>query len=276
VFAGIPELRIGTSSWSERDWVGPFYPAGMRPERFIEHYSTRYDTVEIDATFYRAPSPRQVRAWRERTPEGFLFSAKTPRSITHEKMLEGAEAEMRDFVETLSGLESRLGPILLQFPYFNRQAFPGPGPFFDRLDRFLGSLPTGPRYVVEVRNRSWVGKQLQEICVARRVALAWVEQAWMPGARDWPRITGGPSTDFAYVRWLGDHKAIEQVTQRWDRPVLDRSAVIEDWAAVICELIPRVHTVFGYFNNHFAGHAPASVDLFRERIESVASRAPRE
>jgi uncharacterized protein YecE (DUF72 family) len=267
VFAGDARLRIGTSSWSSKDWVGPFYPTGTRPERFIEHYSSVYDTVEVDSTFYRPPSNTQIRAWRSRTPDGFLFSLKTPRIITHDKVLVDAVDDMRRFVDTVSGLRERLGPILLQFPYFNRRGFPAPEQFFDRLERFLDVLPEHARYVVEVRNRAWVGRRLQQLCGERRVAVAWVEQAWMPTARQWPELTGGPSTDFGYVRWLGDHKAIEKLTNRWDRLVLDRSAVLDAWTDVMLGLRSDSRYVFGYFNNHFAGHAPASVEQFRRRME---------
>ena len=93
MFAGDSNLHIGTSSWSSKDWVGPFYPTGTRPEHFIEYYATVYDAVEIDATFYRMPTVRNVDAWRRRTPSGFTFAVKTPRIITHEKCLIDAEDE---------------------------------------------------------------------------------------------------------------------------------------------------------------------------------------
>ena len=259
-------LRIGTSSWSSTDWVGPFYPPGTRPERFIEHYASVYDTVEIDATFYRPPTKAQVRLWRQRTPAGFQFAMKTPRVVTHEQVLVDAMPQMRAFVEVASELECRLGPILLQFPYFNRRAFACADEFFERLDRFLDGLPAGPRYAVEVRNRAWVGAQLNEICRTHRVALVWVEQAWMPAAAQWRPLTEGASTDFAYLRWLGDRKAIEKITRTWAKPVIDQDRVIEDWVEVIEQLMFETKTIYGFFNNHFAGHAPASVEQLKRRL----------
>jgi uncharacterized protein YecE (DUF72 family) len=266
VFVGDRQLRIGTSSWSSKDWVGPFYPPGTRPEHFIEHYSSVYDTVELDATFYRVPTRAQVRAWRHRTPDGFQFAVKTPRTITHEKVLQDAEGDMSEFVDVVSELGDRLGPILLQFPYFNRKTFASAEPFWERLDGFLERLPSGPRYAVEVRNRAWVGREAQAICSRHAVALAWVEQAWMPPARKWPELTGGPSTDFSYIRWLGDHKAIEKITKSWKETVLDRSPIISDWADVLNEVRHRVRIIYGFFNNHFAGHAPASVEELRKQL----------
>ena len=262
MFQGDAGLRIGTSSWSERDWVGVFYPKGTPPAKYIQHYSTVYDTVEIDATFYRMPSESMVDAWRDRTPDGFQFAAKVPRIVTHEKVLEGALGDMILFVETMQRLGDKLGPLLLQFPYFNKKAFPGPEPFFDRLERFLELLPPGPRYAVELRNKAWVVPLAHEICARHGAALAWVEQAWMPSARDWPKRLGGPSADFAYVRFLGDHKEIEKVTDRWDRLVLDPAPSLANWVPVMRDLRTAGVDVYGFFNNHFAGHAPATIDIF--------------
>lgn len=264
MFAGDSGLRIGTSSWSSRDWVGPFYPPGTAPNQFISHYATVYDTVEIDATFYAPPNETQVRAWRDRTPEGFVFAAKVPRIITHQKRLQGAEADVHSFLEAMAELGDRLGPLLFQFPYFNRQAFPGPGPFFERLDEFLGKLPAGFRYAVELRNRHWVGRDLQNLCARHEVALVWSQQAWMPLAREWMQRTGGPSAPFAYIRWLGDHKAIEEITKTWEKTVVDRRAEMQSWVPVVRGLRAAGADVFGFFNNHYSGHAPSAVELFRE------------
>jgi uncharacterized protein YecE (DUF72 family) len=81
----IPNLRLGTSSWSSEDWVGTFYPPGTPPADFLPEYAKHFDTVEVDSTFYRSPSRSMVKNWRERTPPGFVFAAKVPQVITHEK-----------------------------------------------------------------------------------------------------------------------------------------------------------------------------------------------
>ncbi len=119
-------MRIGTSSWSSKDWSGVFYPENLKSAEFIGHYASVYDAVEIDASFYRMPTLTNVRAWRDRTPEGFLFAAKTPRIITHDKQLVNASEDMFEFVSIMSELGPKLGPLLLQFPYFNRKAFASP------------------------------------------------------------------------------------------------------------------------------------------------------
>lgn len=263
MFARDPELRIGTSSWSSKDWVGPFYPPGTRPERFIEHYATRFDTVEIDATFYRMPTSRNVSAWRSRTPDGFRFAVKTPRSITHDKVLVDADDEMRIFLDIIAGLGERLGPILLQFPYFNKKAFACPAPFLDRLDTFLAKLPKELPFAVEVRNKPWVSPALA-LCKQHRVALAFIEQAWMPKAHEWGKRLDELPTSFAYVRWLGDHKAIEELTSTWNKLVIDKTDILKSWAGVIRGIREKNVKVFGFFNNHFAGYGPGSIEMFEE------------
>ncbi|MBN2525345.1 MAG: DUF72 domain-containing protein [Deltaproteobacteria bacterium] len=262
-------LRLGTSSWSTRDWIGPFYPEGTRSEAFIEYYATQFNTVEIDATFYRMPTQKNVDSWARRTPDGFQFTAKTPQLITHEKVLVDALDDMRFFLDAIGRLGDKLGAVLLQFPYFNKQAFASPTPFLERLDTFLGRLPKEIRYVVEVRNKWWVKKALQTLLQQHQVALAWVEQAWMPNAPEWFPKTGGPSTDFAYIRFLGDHKAMDEITTTFDKTVVDRTDVLNEWVPVVKSLLDRDIQVYGFFNNHFAGHAPDSIRQFSKMLNET-------
>ena len=137
MFEGDSGVRMGTSSWSEKSWVGSFYPEETAPADFLKHYSLRYDTVEIDSTYYATPRDSTVKNWRTRTPDQFLFTAKVPREITHERVLVEARESMEIFVETMQWLGEKLGPLLLQFPYFNRNTFSGPAPFLKRLEQFL-------------------------------------------------------------------------------------------------------------------------------------------
>src|SRR5258705_11356729 len=100
----------------------------MPPSDSLRHYAARFDTVEVDATFYRIPSERMVDAWRERTPPGFLFTAKVPQVITHEKLLQGCAAEMEKFLKVMGRLGPKLGPLLFQFRHFRKSEFPSPDP----------------------------------------------------------------------------------------------------------------------------------------------------
>ena len=259
-----PSLRIGASSWSAPSWEGVFYPRGTLPADYLPHYAIEFDTVEVDSTFYRVPSTRMVDAWRERTPGSFLFAAKVPQVITHEKMLEGCGEEMAEFLQVMGRLGEKLGPLLFQFRYFKKSEFPEPGPFIDRLEKFLPSLPGGYRFAVEVRNKNFVTPRLLELLRKHRVALALIDHPWFHRIDSLMDREGILTADFVYVRWLGDRYKIEEQTKRWDRLILDRNREMGSWIPAIRRMLEENRTVYGYFNNHYAGYAVGSIRLFRE------------
>jgi len=112
----VPEhpILIGCSGWSYPDWEGPFYPAGMAAGDYLEWYADRFPIVEVDSTFYRPPTPRMVRGWRDRTPDGFKFALKVPQAITHQKQLRDCAEEVDGFVSSIEPLGSKLYCALLQ------------------------------------------------------------------------------------------------------------------------------------------------------------------
>ena len=157
-------ILIGCSGWSYPDWEGPFYPPGPDAGDYLEYYADRFPAVEVDSTFYRPPTARMVRSWRDRTPEGFRFALKVPRVITHEKMLKGCDEEVDGFLSSIEPLGPKLGCALLQMGYFNRSAFGTLEAFLDVLDAFLGRWPTRRvPLAVEVRNARWVGPELAAV-----------------------------------------------------------------------------------------------------------------
>ena len=147
-------LRLGTSAFTAAGWAGSFYPSELKPAEYLSFYARHFDAVEVDSTFYRIPSASMVTNWYERTPKGFLFAAKVPLAITHEKVLYDSDSEMRTFLSTMELLEEKLGPLLLQFPYFNKKAFPSVKDFLGRLKPFLAKLPKGQWFAVEARNKN--------------------------------------------------------------------------------------------------------------------------
>lgn len=270
-------LRIGTSSFSENDWIGNFYPDKTRPAEFLAYYSRKYNTVEIDATYYAIPASRIVERWANVTPDNFLISAKFPRSIVHggEKaqpnprvvLLPKATYDQRDwFLERMSLLGGKLGPLVLQFPYFSRKVFPDKFEFIDRLDKFLTDLTSDFRYAVEIRNLSWLNSEFAELLRRYDVALVLVDQAWMPHGDEVERLFDPVTTDFAYIRLLGDRKEIEAITQKWDKEVMDREDRLTRWADLAVTLLEREIELLIYANNHYAGHAPTTADRLQELI----------
>lgn len=243
------KLLLGTQGFAFNDWVGPFYPEGTPKKGFLEAYAHHFPTVEIDSTFYGVPRDTTVQGWADRTPEEFLFSAKFPRLITHDKKLARARGDAEHFVNTMRGLGHKLAVLTLQFAYdFTPD-------YFGSLDEFLQNLPNGPRYAVEVRNRKWLNSDFEEMLSNHNVALVLQDLHYMPKL-DW--ITA----DFTVIRWLGRRKDIEV----FDRIQIDRAENLSNWSEKVHDFMERGFDIYGYFNNHFAGHSPASVRQFAEMV----------
>jgi uncharacterized protein YecE (DUF72 family) len=249
-------LYLGTQGFAFEDWVGSFYPPGTPKAAFLETYAGQFSTVEIDSTFYAVPRASVVEGWRRRTPEGFRFAAKFPKSITHEMKLKGALPEAQRFVETMQSLGDKLGVLTLQFAYdFGPEAF-------GELDAFLGALPPGPRYAVEVRNRKWLTPALGEMLSTHGAALVLQDLFYMP-RMDWT------TADFTVIRWLGRRSDISQ----FDRLQIDRTKELATWAQRVRQFLEEGLDLYGYFNNHFAGHSPASVRQFLEILDRTSPAA---
>jgi len=257
-------IRVGTSAFTAAGWPGSFYPEELKPADYLSFYAQHFDTVEVDSTFYRIPSAQTVRGWYEKTPEGFLFAAKIPQEITHEKVLEDCDATLKAYLRTMDALAEKLGPLLFQFPYFNRQAFASAEDFLARLVAFLKKLPKGYKFVVEVRNKNWLTPKLADALRERGIALALVDHPWLPRPGELLARLDPVTADFAYVRWLGDRKGIEERTKSWDKLIVDRRRELGEWASVCWKFTGRGIPVFAYANNHYAGHAPATVRQFLE------------
>ena len=243
-----PGLYLGTSGWSYADWNGSLYPEGLPAGARLAEYAKHYATVEIDSTFYGTPKRQTVRKWREIVPSGFLFAAKFPQEITHEKNLVGCEELAEDFVRTMEELGDRLGPLLLQLP----PSFTVEG--MDVLERFLEKLPEGFRYAVEVRDRSWVGPELPALLREHGAALTLVDYPRMPRMEEAP-------ADFAYVRWLGNRR---EFPSGHTHPKKDRSKDLQWWSSVVDRFLAEEKTVFAYANNHYQNHSPSTLGQFLE------------
>lgn len=246
-------LWLGTQGFAFDDWVGPFYPPGTPKTAYLETYARAFSTVEIDSTFYATPRASVVEGWAQRTPDGFRFSAKFPKLITHDKKLEGAGGDAEAFVRTMQRLGDKLGVLTLQFAYdFTPDLLP-------RLEAFLRDLPRGPRYAVEVRNRKWLTPDLGEMLSGSGVALVLQDLYYMP-KMTW--TTAG----FTVIRWLGRRSDIET----FGRIQIDRTEELNGWAGRVRRFLDDGIDVWGYFNNHFAGHSPASLRQFAAILNQVS------
>ena len=258
------EIRIGTSAFTAAGWRGTFYSDSLPEREYLSYYATKFDTVEVDSTFYRTPALTTVKGWNSKTPPGFIFAAKVPQRITHEKMLADCEAEMAEFLKVMDALGEKLGPLLLQFSYFNRKAFVGVNDFLARLVPFLKKLPKDHRFAVEIRNKNWLVPQFVEALRERGVALALIDQAWMPRPSEYFDKLDPITADFTYVRWLGDRKGIEQQTKVWDKIIVDRRQELSEWADILGKVHKRKIQILAFANNHYAGYGPGTIEQFRE------------
>jgi uncharacterized protein YecE (DUF72 family) len=275
-------LRIGTSSWSSADWRGPLYPEDADPGSFLGHYATHFDTVECDATFYRIPAEKTVDGWRERTPPGFLFAAKLPQEITHEKGLVDCGTPVREFVSVMERLGDKLGPILAQFAYVAKGKDPDEyatgRSFLTRLAAFLAIWPAERPLAVEVRNAAWIAPPLVDLLRERGISLALSAYYTMPAPEKMFGSLDPRTTDLTYVRFIGDHKKMDALVAKlkqdgaraseWSALAVDRTAEMRRWAGVLKSNAKG--PVLAYFNNHYAGFAPDSARLFRELWDKVS------
>ena len=258
------EIRLGTSSFTADGWNGSFYPKGMKSADYLAYYSTRFDTVEVDSTFYHCPTAAAVTNWALETPPGFIFSLKIPRTITHEKVLVDCDKEFEQFVTTVDVLDEKLGPMVFQFPFFDEKVFTTPVQFESRLKAFFKKLllVSDYRFAVEIRNKYWLKPRLLDVLRENNVALVLQDQSWMPHPKElenYDLLTA----DFSYIRWLGNRKDIEKLTTTWNSTIIDRTNDLQTWVDVCEQIQKRGITQYVYANNHYSGFAPATVELFR-------------
>src|SRR6204780_1123093 len=116
-------IHLGTSAFTAAGWENAFYPAGMKPADYLTYYATKFHTVEVDSTFYPTPSVATVNGWARKVPAGFLLAAKVPQVITHEKILQNCDDDLKHFLETMDLMGDTLGPLLFLFAYFNKSPF---------------------------------------------------------------------------------------------------------------------------------------------------------
>ena len=263
-----PLLHLGTSSFTAKGWEKAFYPAQTRTRDFLSYYATQFDTLELDATFYRTPAVSTVQNWHDKTPSHFRFALKMPQEITHERVLLETDSLTTEFLQATEPLGEKLAVILLQFPYFNKNAFGGPSDFLIRLKPFVEKLPTQPRFALEIRNRHWLVPAFFDLLRKHNIAFALIDHPWMPRPLEYLAQADPVTADFSYIRWLGDRMAIEERTQVWDKTIVDRSGDLQEWVDACRNFIKRKIRLFAFANNHYGGYAPETLRLFEDLLEA--------
>lgn len=248
-------IHLGTQGWNYAAWSGPFYPPEVRASEYLRTYARAFHAVEVDSTFYAIPAASVVRGWAARTPESFQFALKLPQEITHERRFIDAQSLLHEFVDRVRELGPRLGPILIQCgPDFSPSEVDG-------LRSFLSVLPADVRFALEFRQKAWIVPETLDLLREHRVALALSDGRWVP--RAWLlKLCEQPTADFAYIRWMGPDRRITD----YSAIQVDRSAELDAWAEMLPILQAQVRTVYGFANNHFAGHGPATVRMMQQRL----------
>jgi len=231
-------LHFGTSGWDYGEWIGPFYRSAS--ESKLASYSRVFPTAEINSTFYRAPLPGMVRGWARHSPDGFVFAAKVPQTVTHDRRLDvekGADGDAKAFAELMVPLREagKLGPLLLQLP---------PSLRFQpsTVSRFLETLDPAFLWAIEFRHRSWMRPEALDLLRAHGVSYTIVDEPLLP-----PDIhTTAP---VGYIRWHG-HGADPWYDYRYSESEL------RAWVPKVVQVAEQSSEVYGFFNNHYHGYAP--------------------
>lgn len=226
-------IHIGTSGWHYGHWEGPFYPANISSEKYLEYYSKFFHTVEINSSFYRMPDKETIRQWRDIVPGKFIFSVKASRYITHMKKLKEPREAVSYLITTVSLFKNKLGPILFQLPpkwHVNPE----------RLESFIESLPNGYSYAFEFRDTSWFDDRIYGILKKYNAAFCIYE---IGGVKS-PRIV---TADIVYIRLHGP-----------DGPYRGQysDTVLANWAGRISKWRNEGKKIYCYFDNDEASYAP--------------------
>lgn len=226
-------LRIGCSGWVYKDWTGPFYPREVKARERLEYYATRFDTAEINASFYRLPSENAVDGWAQRTPEGFVFAWKVSRFITHNKKLKDCADSVALVFGRMSRLGARRGPALVQLPPQLRRDD-------DRLAGFLALWPKGERRTVEFRHESWYAPEVFQILADFDAALCISDHHSAPAPWE-------VTASWVYVR---GHGPGGRYSGRYSDAELQR------WTKAIAQWRRQGRDVYVYFDNDVKSAAP--------------------
>jgi uncharacterized protein YecE (DUF72 family) len=238
-------VRIGCSGWNYKDWRGRVYPAGLPPRRWLAHYSARFDTVEVNSTFYRLARPDAVAAWVADTPPGFLFAVKASRYLTHVKRLTDLEQGVERLYAGIAPLVAspKLGPMLWQLPAnFHRDD--------DRLAMALARLPPG-RHCFEFRHASWFAPPVYDLLRGHEAALVYGDDPRRPFQ------TLELTAAWTFLRFHHGHRGHRGNYSETE---------LREWASRLRALREEVE-VFAYFNNDWEAFAPDNASRLRALLD---------
>ncbi|MHA2053471.1 MAG: DUF72 domain-containing protein [Candidatus Hodarchaeales archaeon] len=240
--------------WSYKFWKKTFYPKDLNSSQYLKYYSSQFNSVEVNNTFYKIPNEKTVLSWKDQTPKNFIFSLKVPRKITHFRMLSNADEDTEFFLKRVNTLKEKLGPLLFQFPYnFSEKKI-------SILQEYLKKLPKNFQYAIEVRNKNLLNEKLFSILKENNVALVWTETPFLP-------LIEEVTTDFIYVRWKGNRKI---VNGKLGKTEVDQNKLIKKWASKLATYKEKTNRIFGYFSKYLSGNPTKDSKTLLESIKKTS------
>lgn len=241
-------IHVGTSGWSYEHWKGTFYPMDLPKDQMLAYYSRHFSSVEINNSFYQLPKKQTLTRWRDTVPEGFLFTVKASRYITHMKKLKDPGETVHSFLDRICMLEDRIGSILFQLP--PRWHFNG-----ERLESFLSMLSKDFRYVFEFRDRSWLNCRAFDLLSRYNAALCIYDFDGYLSPRE-------VTADFVYVRLHGPDGPYQG---SYD----DKTLV--NWAGTLSTWSEQGKEVFCFFDNDQRGYAVHNATFLQSLLNKRSS-----
>ena len=289
-FKGMPELRIGTCSWKYREWEGIIYPSVVK-HNLLVYYARHFNTVEIDQWFcslfapnkVRLPEPSTVREYTAAVPENFTFTIKVPNSITLTHFYRKKKSEplqpnpyflspkiFHQFLERLEPMHSRLGALMFQFEYLNRQKMPSLARFLQLLQEFFQKIPGNFPYAIEIRNPNYLNRAFFQFLNNHGLGMVFLQGYFMPNIVSVYQKFQSLLGNLVIIRLHGPEreKMEERTGNRWDRIVVSREAEMEKIADMVLELLQQKKTVYVNVNNHYEGSAPLTIRRFVNILQS--------
>ncbi|MGC1122980.1 MAG: DUF72 domain-containing protein [Candidatus Methanofastidiosia archaeon] len=248
-------LYIGTSGWSYDDWIGPFYPEGIKKGEMLEFYAKEFNLVEINSTFYALPNKYAVISWSKKVPDDFVFTAKIPREITHKRFLRNAEPVFKEFYSLMYPLIDlgKLGCFLIQLPPKFSTEYEG------SLKEFLDFLPDSVRFAVEFRHTSWDTKTDYSFLRDNHTAFVVTDSVKMEPV---VRIT----SDLGYVRWHGRNPS-----HWYDYQYTEEE--LREWIPKVQKMHLSTETLYLQFNNHPRGQAINNARMLKDLLNIPYKKA---
>lgn len=233
---------IGCSGFNYDDWKGEFYPEDVPKKEWLEYYAEKFDTVEINATFYHMPKEKTLDNWYDRTPGNFRFTLKGSRFVTHQKKLNDPQEAVKRFYNLAARLKGKLGCILWQLPGNLHKDI-------EKLNNFCKALSRDLRNVIEFRHNSWFNEEVYDIMKENDVSFCVISA---PGNLKEDVVK---TNQLVYMRFHGK--------KQWYKYLYSENE-LKEWAKKLREL--NAQQIYAYFNNDYEVNAPKNADQFTKLL----------